>query len=389
MIPKPLDGIFVVEMGTTEAEGMASLLLSDFGAEVVRLEFPKNGEEAPKNDEEASGLPEKDAPDRTSAEEASLYRLCDRGKKRVLCDPGLTEDRKWIRKLLQRADAVITSVPDVEMAQWNLNIDTLCSKNPGLVYASVTGFGQTGPYAHHYVYNDAVIQAESGFMSVTGEEGGEAVRSGSDFAAFAGAAHACIAVLMALIEAKKTGRGRRIDVSMMDCLLYGFENQYSIYLKSGKIPKPMGNRYALSAPVGDFLCRDGKRLMISVATEMQWKNFAEVLGHTEWLENPDYRNVKERLRHVKPLCEEVSAALMEHDSEELMELLQTRSCIYGRINDFADVVRHPQVKARQMIMEVEAPDGTKFKMPSHPIVMDGCKPAKTVIERPALYWEWE
>lgn len=115
MIPKPLDGNFVVEMGTTEAEGMASLLLSDFGAEVVRLEFPKNGEEAPKNDEEASGLPEKDAPDRTSAEEASLYRLCDRGKKRVLCDPGLTEDRKWIRKLLQRADAVITSVPDVEM----------------------------------------------------------------------------------------------------------------------------------------------------------------------------------------------------------------------------------------------------------------------------------
>ena len=193
---------------------------------------------------------------------------------------------------------------------------------------------------------------------------------------------------MALIDAQRTGKGRKVDVSMMDSVLYGLENQFSLYLKSGKVPVPMGNHYALSAPVGDFLCRDGKKLMISVATDTQWRNFAEVLGHLEWLENPDFRNVSARLKHYQSLGAAVAGAFMEYSSDELMELLQTRSCIYGRINDFEDVVRHPQAAARGMFVKVTAPDGASFMAPGNPLVLDHAKCVDTVINNTKVCLEY-
>lgn len=364
---KPLEGITIVEMGTSEAEGIAALLLSDYGAKVIRLEFPDNEKDIHQSDKS--------------------FRICDRGKIRLLFRPDMPEDRKWLKDLLPKIDGIVTSVPDLQMSQWNLTVDILCSQNPRLVYTCVTGFGQKGPYAQRHGYDDGVIQAESGFMSVTGPEGGEPVRSGSDFAAFAGGANACIATLMALIDAARTGQGRKIDISMMDSLLYGLENQYSVYLKSRKIPRRIGNHYALSAPVGDYPCRDGRKLMISVATQAQWENFANVLGHPEWLDNPDYRDLNGRLKHYVRLGEDVTAAFMEHDCDELMELLQTKSCIYGKINNFEDVVNHPQAKERQMFMEISVPDGTKMTVPSNPLMIDGHKFAGTKISDTKLCQE--
>lgn len=357
MTLKPLDGITVVEMGTTEAEGIATLLLSDYGAEVIRLEFPEEDME----------------------EKWPDFRICDRGKRRIRLRPDMQEDRGWLKELLTRIDAIVTSVPDSQMAQWDLDAETLCNKNPRMVYTSVTGYGQAGPYAQGRLYNEAAIQAESGFMSITGPEHGEPTRCGGDFAAFAAAANACIGTLMALIDVQRTGQGRRIDVSMMDAILYGLENQFSVYLKSGQIPERLGNHYALSAPVGDFTCKDGRKIMISVATGTQWENFADVMGHPEWLENPDYRNVSARLENHCLLEKEVAAAFSEHTSENLMRRLQAKKCIYGQINDFKEVAEHEQVRARHMFIEVEAPDGRKMTVPNNPLVIDGKKYAGTVI----------
>lgn len=365
MTRKPLEGITIVEMGTTEAEGVTTLLLSDYGAKVLRLEFLEEYE----------------------VENTQGFRICDRGKERILFRPNVQEDKAWLKELLPWIDAIVSSVPASQLAQWNLDADTLCRENPRMVYTSVTGYGQTGPYAQGRLYNEASIQAESGFMSTTGPEHGEPVRSGSDFATFAAAANACIGTLMALIDAQRTGKGRWIDVSMMDSVLYGFENQFSLYLKSGKVPGPLGNHYALSAPVGDFLCKDGKRLMISVATQMQWENFAKALGHTEWLENPAYRNLNARLKNYRMLGEEVGAAFLDRTSDELMEQLQMKKCIYGKINDFKDVVQHPQVAARHMLMEIETPDRKKMVVPSNPLILDGQKYAGTVINDTSMCHE--
>lgn len=368
MTLRPLDGIRILEMGTTEVEGVATLLLSDYGAEVIRLEFPGGAFE---------GMPEN----------RQGFRICDRGKTRLSFCPDNPAERRWLEDVLPRVDAVVSSVPEREMAQWELDAGTVCGRYPRMVYTSVTGYGATGPFGERPC-NEASIQAESGFMSITGPEHGEPVRSGSDFATFAGAANACIGTLMALIDAQHTGKGRKVDVSMMDSVLYGLENQFSLYLKSGKVPVPMGNHYALSAPVGDFLCRDGKKLMISVATDTQWRNFAEVLGHPEWLENPDFRNVSARLKHYQSLGTAVAGAFMEYSSDELMELLQTRSCIYGRINDFEDVVGHPQAAARGMFVKVTAPDGASFTVPGNPLVLDHTKSAGTVINNTKLCLEY-
>ena len=358
MIPKPLKGITVVEMGTVEAEGIASLLLSDYGARVIRLEmvFPEQ-----KNSQTNS------------------FRICDRGKERILFRPDRKEDRNWFEQQIKKTDALITSVPKKLLSQWHMDSAVLCVKNPGLVYTSITGYGQSGPWGEGHPYNEITIQAESGLMSITGEEHGEPVRCGGDFAVFAGGLNACIATLMALIDRNRSGRGRVCDVSMMDSIIYGLENQFSLYLKSGVVPVPMGNHYALSAPVGDYCCRDGKKLMISVATEPQWNNFAEAVGHREWLEDEDYRNVQSRLKHYKKLEKDVAAAFMEYTSEELVRRLQSKNCIYGTVNDFKDVARHPQTEARHMLISVRVPDGDQWTVPSNPLVMDGEKPAGHVI----------
>ena len=359
MIPKPLNGITVVEMGNAEAEGIASLLLSDYGAEVIRLEI--------------------EFPDETEKKEKTDFRICDRGKRRILFHPENVSEREWLKELLSDTDAVISSFPEEILKQWGMDGRAMQAVNQRLVYTSITGYGQEGPYGHCRPYNEITVQAESGLMSITGPEHGEPVRCGSDFATFSGGANACIATLMALIDVRKTGQGRRNDVSMMDSILYGLENQFSIYLKSSHIPVPMGNHYALSAPVGDFLCKDGKKVMISVATEVQWKNFAEVMGHIEWLDDPAYRNVGERLKNYKKLENDVAGAFMERTSDEALKQLQSKNCIYGKINNFEDVVRHPQVAVRHIFMDVRTPDGEKMRAPSNPLIMDGEKPAKNVI----------
>ncbi len=362
---RPLDGIRVIELGRTEAVGLAGLMLSDFGAEVILIDPPETAltnEEISNEDSITFGVV------------SHTQRLCDRGKKRVFLDLADEGQRGLFLKLLRSADALLDGLkPDEE--RYGITEEFMAENFRNLTYVSVSGYGASGPYAGRPA-SEGTIQAESGFMSTTGAENGDPVRSGGDMANFLGGMIGCIAALMSLAEkarnqaAGKPARGRQVDVSMMDSILYGLENQFSLYLKSGRIPKPRGNRYALSAPVGNFPCRDGE-IMISVATETQWKAFAETLGHPEWLEKPEYINVSHRLENYKILGEDVARAFSGHTKAELMELLQKRSCIYGCINDFSQVVDHPQTAARKMFMEAEGPGGERIKAPANPILIDG------------------
>ena len=364
----PLSGLRVLELGFSEAAGIAALLLSDFGAEVIRLDMPAKCNEAPELSNEDAiifGL------------ETVSERLCDRGKKRVLLDLGDKPQRELFLRLLKTSDAVLDGFAPGIMDSYLLSHESLQEAFPDLVYTSVSGYGASGPYADR-LWSEATIQAESGFVSTTGTEGGDPFRSGGDMASFFGGLLACIGTLTALLGrrmqgAKATGvsGGRYVDVSMMDSILFGLENQFSLYLKSGVVPKPRGNSYALSAPVGNFPCGDGKEIMISVATEAQWRAFAGALHKDEWLARPEYANVSRRIEHDKLLGEEVSAAFAEYTREELTERLQSGGCIYGYINDFPAVTEHRQSLARGMFIEVTRADGTAFTVPANPLVIDG------------------
>lgn len=352
MKPRPLDGYIIVEAGTAEAEGLATLLLSDYGAQVYRLELKQ-----------------------ASSEE--LFRVCDRGKTKVSCRLECEEDRAWLHELLAKADGFVTSLPEEQLERWGLDAGTLHRHNPKLVHVSVTGYGQRGPWAGRSC-DEGCVQAESGLMSITGSEEGEPVRTGGEVAAFTGGACACIALLMGLIDARLTGKGRDMDVSMMDAILYGMENHFSVYLRTGRVPRPMGNHYALAAPVGDYRCGDGQSIMISLSSQAQWEKFVTVLGSPAQLCVPDYGTFHGRLAHRRQLDRDINAVFETYSSDELLELLLTAGCVCGKINDLAAAAAHPQVTARGMLLEAVKEDGTRVRVPSDPLVLDGCRCAEEV-----------
>lgn len=369
----PLRKLRILEIGTLESVGMAGMLLSDLGAEVIRIDAqPLDGAETVQSVEDAV----------TFGLTAGGDRLCDRGKKRVSLDLRDAGQRDLFKRLLATCDGLLDGCSLRAMAEVGLDEEALQAVSPDLVHTRISGYGGFGPYADR-LWSEAVIQAESGFVSTTGMEGGDPVRSGGDMATALGGLMGCIAMLMGLLGRYKAAgsRAREIDVSLMDSVLFGLENQFSLYLKSGVIPRPKGNNYALSAPVGNFRCKDGEEIMISVATEAQWKAFAEVLGREDWLAYPEFSNVSQRIAHYKLLGEEVSAEFARYTRAELMEILQRRSCVYGCINDFPAVVNHRQVAQRGTFAEVTGSDGGVFLAPMHPLTDCG-RPECRIIHAP-------
>lgn len=348
MIKKPLEGFQVLEYGESALSAICSLMLSDFGAAVIKIE------------------------DCTSINniniERSSYVAQNHGKKISGINPFSPNDRISFYELIKNSDAIITDHMNLVNTP-ELNYETLKSINEKLVYTFISGYGMTGSFSNR-LFSDQTIQAESGIMSITGEEYSDPVLCGAPIAQHLGASIGCIGTLMAVIEAEKKGHGRFVDVSAMDSLLFGLENQFSMYLKTDRIPLPIGNNYHLSAPVGVFPCKDGE-LTISVATHSQWIAFAETLKHTEWLSDPRFATVQDRIKNYPELNELVTEAFASYTYDELIIALQNRHCIYGRVNSIADVVTHPQVQHRQTFVSAKYEDGVIYTVPATPIRMNG------------------
>lgn len=352
---KPLDGIRILDFTQFMSGPMCTLLLSDFGAEVIKIENPPIGDNTrygPVIDSNVS----------------SHFASRNRGKKSILLNMKEAAHKDLFLALVKTADAVVENYKPGTMEKFGITYDLLKSINPKIVYTSISGYGQTGPYADHAAF-DQTVQAESGVMSITGERGGNPVKCGSSIADYSGGLMACIGTLMGIVEAKQTGHGRRVDISMMDSLIFSLENQLSTYMRTGNVPKPNGNGYATSAPIGAFECKDGKSLMISVGTDTQWKTFTEVLNQPQWFENPDYSTMTLRAQNAREIDAEVAKVFKQYTSDELAEMLQARHCVYGRINDFAAVADHPQVAHRNTMVNATYPNGVTFKVPGNPILM--------------------
>lgn len=275
---------------------------------------------------------------------------------------------KTVLELVKTADAVIENYKPGTMEKFGINYKVLKEINPKIVFTSISGYGQDGPYASHAAF-DQTVQAESGMMSITGPEGGEPVKSGGSIADYTGGLMACIGTLMGILEAQKTGHGRRVDVSMMDSLIFCLENQFSSYLMTGKVPKPMGNSYASSAPIGAYKCKDGKSLMITVGTDAQWKTFCEALNQPQWYANEGWATMTQRAADYKAIDAEVNRVFSQYDSEEVADMLFKGKCVYGKINDFEAVANHPQVQYRKTIVNANYANGVTFRVPGNPILM--------------------
>lgn len=352
---KPLEGFRILDFSQFMSGPMCTLLLNDFGAEVIKIENPPIGDNTRYGNVIDNGA-------------SSHFATRNRGKKSIVLNMKDETHKKLFLELVKTADAVIENYKPGTMEKFGINYDVLKAINPKIVFTSISGYGQDGPYADHAAF-DQTVQAESGMMSITGPEGGEPVKCGGSIADYSGGLMACIGTLMGIIEAQRTGHGRRVDVSMMDSLIFCMENQFSSYLRSGKVPKPSGNSYASSAPIGAYKCKDGKSLMITVGTDAQWKTFCEALNQPQWYENQNWATMTQRAKDYKAIDAEVLRVFSDYTSDEVADILQKHKCVYGKINDFEAVANHPQVTHRQTIVNAVFPNGTSFRVPGNPIHM--------------------
>jgi len=352
---KPLEGFRVLDFSQFMSGPMCTLLLNDFGAEVIKIENPPIGDNTRYGNIIDNGT-------------SSHFATRNRGKKSIVLNMKEVAHKNLFLELVKTADAVIENYKPGTMAKFGINYEVLKEINPKIVFTSISGYGQDGPYSDHAAF-DQTVQAESGIMSITGSEGGEPVKCGGSIADYSGGLMACIGTLMGIIEAQRTGCGRRVDVSMMDSLIFCMENQFSSYLRTGNVPKPSGNSYASSAPIGAYKCKDGKSLMITVGTDAQWKTFCAALNQPQWFENGNWATMTQRAKDYKAIDAEVLRVFSDYTSDEVAEILQKNNCVYGKINDFKAVANHPQVAYRKTIVNAAFQNGTTFQVPGNPIHM--------------------
>lgn len=353
---KPLKGFRILDFTQFFSGPICTLLLADYGAEVIKIENPPVGDFT-----RYGNVVENQA--------SSLFTTRNRGKKSIVLNMKDQRQKELFLKLVKSANAVVENFKPGTMKKFGITYDLLKEINPGIVYTSISGYGQDGPYADHAAY-DQTVQAEAGIVSITGQKDGEPVKCGAAIGDYCGGLIGCIGTLMGIVQAQKTGVGRRIDVSMMDSLIFGLENQLSAYLKTGKIPFPTGNSYFSAAPIGSYICKDGKKLMISIGTDREWVRFANAMEQPQWLENPAYKTMRKRADLREEIDHEVQVVFLKYTQQEIIERMHAAHCVYGRINNFEEVAAHPQVQFRKTLVNAVYPDGTTFKVPGNPMLMN-------------------
>lgn len=358
MSMKPLEGIRVLDFTQFMAGPMATMLLSDLGAEVIKLENASTGGDATRY-----GNYIKDGA-------SSHYATRNRGKKSVAINMKDPAERDLFLELVKTADVVIENFKPGTMEKFGVTYDRLKEMNPKITYVRISGYGQEGPYANHAAF-DATVQAEAGIMSITGPEGSNGYKCGASVADYSGALLGAFSSLVGIIDAIRTGHGRCIDISMMDALLFMQENQLSVYNITKKIPKPAGNRYPSASPIGDFMCKDGIPIMLNISTDKQWKDFALVLGQPQWLENPNFETMKKRADNYKEIEAEVNRVFATLTSDEVCEKLQSVQSIYGRINNYEKIMEHPQVAFRHTFVNATYENGISYSVPGNPLLISG------------------
>ncbi|HZZ84127.1 MAG TPA: CaiB/BaiF CoA-transferase family protein [Anaeromyxobacteraceae bacterium] len=362
--PGPLSHLRVLDLSRVLAGPWASQLLADLGAEVIKVERPGAGD-----DTRGWGPPWlRDAEGRETSE--SAYYLCaNRGKRSVTVDLSRPEGQELVRRLSARSDVLLENHKVGGLARYGLGYADLAAANPGLVYCSITGFGQTGPYRQRAGY-DFLIQGMGGLMSVTGEPdgapGGGPMKTGIAITDLLTGMYAAVAVLAALAERDRTGRGRHVDLALLDVQVAMLANQAQAWLATGRPPARLGNAHPSIVPYQRFSTRDG-HLVLAVGNDGQFTRFCEVAGAPELARDERFATNAGRVTNraaLVPLLERLFAA---RTSREWLEALEPAGVPCGPINDLAQVFEDPQVRQRGMRLEVEHPLAGRVPLVASPI----------------------
>ena len=344
-MPGPLSHLVVLDLSRVLAGPWCTQLLADLGAEVIKIEKPGSGD-----DTRSWGPPFlKDTQGRDTGE-AAYYLACNRGKKSVAVDFTQSEGQAVVRELARGADIVVENFKLGGLAKYGLDYAKLSTVNPRLVYCSITGFGQTGPYAERAGY-DFIIQGMGGFMSVTGERddlpGGGPQKAGIAISDLMTGMYACTAILAAIAQRELSGVGQYVDVSLLDAQVAMMAVMNMNYLVSGTPPGRAGNAHQNIVPYQVFACADG-HLILAVGNDAQFARFCEIAGKTEWARDPRFAANAERVKQRDVLVPLIEAVMHTRTQGEWLAALEAVGVPCGPINRLDQVFADPQVCARGM-----------------------------------------
>jgi crotonobetainyl-CoA:carnitine CoA-transferase CaiB-like acyl-CoA transferase len=340
----PLTGLKVVELARILAGPWIGQTLADLGAEVIKIESPEG------DDTRRWGPPFVRDADGNEMD-AAYFHCCNRGKRSVIADLRSEEGRTLVRDLASDADVFVENFKVGGLAKFGLDYPTLAVLNPRLVYCSVTGFGQDGPYAHRPGY-DAMIQAMGGLMSVTGEADGPPQKVGVAIGDLCAGLYGVIAIQAALAMRERSGRGQQIDISLLDTMVAMLANQNLNYLVSGSVPTRHGNAHPNIVPYQVFAVRDGQ-IMLAVGNDQQFGKLCSLLDLAGLASDSRFASNAARVAHRDELIALLDAALLVRDRDVLLDQLARSGIPAGPINSIAEVFDDAQVRHRQMRLDLD------------------------------------
>lgn len=338
-----LEGIQVLDLTRILSGPLATMILADLGADVIKVENTGSGDDA-----RQWGPP-------FHGDDAAYFMSANRNKRAISVDLKTDAGKEIVLRLADRADVVAENFRPGTAARLGLSYEDLAARNPGLVYASISGYGQTGPDAALPGY-DAIAQARSGMMSITGEADGPPTRPGVASADIGAGMWAAIGILAALRARSITGRGQHVDVALLDGQVSWLTYVASGYFATGAVPPRFGSAHPMIVPYQAFATRDGY-IMIAIGNDRLWRRFADAVGRADLGSDPRYATNPGRVRHRGELVAELSLTLRERESADWSKLLACAGIPAAPVATVADALADPQVLARDMIARFDHPSG--------------------------------
>jgi CoA:oxalate CoA-transferase len=365
----PLAGYRVLDLTTFLSGPFCTQILADLGAEVVKMEAPE-------------GDSSRAIPPHFVGEDSAYYLGINRSKRSIVVDMKQADGLALAKRLIAAADVVVENYRPGVAARIGLDIQALCERNPELVWASISGFGQTGPWKDRPAY-DMIVQALSGVMSLTGEPGRPAVRLGIPAGDMVAGMYATIAINAALADRERTGRGRVIDISMLDCQLAMLSYQSSYALIAGTTPQPQGARHDSIPTYRSFVARDGRELVVTANTERMWRGLCQALGCQALVDDPRFADGGARLKNKLALWPLLEQAFLARDAADWIEPLTAQGVPVALIKTVPEALQDARESGREMITAMVSPQGQRIEVVGNPIKFAGV-PTPPAAYPPAL-----
>jgi crotonobetainyl-CoA:carnitine CoA-transferase CaiB-like acyl-CoA transferase len=355
-----LTNIRVLDLTRVLAGPWATQMLADFGAEVIKIEKPSEGD-----DTRGWGPPFLKNPD-GSRGDAAYFQSANRGKWSVAIDMASAEGQQLIRDLAAKSDVVIENFKVGGLKKYGLDYESLKAVNPRLIYCSITGFGQDGPYANRAGY-DFMIQGMSGVMSITGEKNGSPIKMGVAFSDVFAGLHAVIGILAALYHRERSGEGQFIDISLLDSQVAVLANQALNYLVGGKPPGRLGNAHPNIVPYQTFETADG-HIIMAVGTDRQYAEYCAIIGAPHLAADERFKTNRGRVENREALIPQLQPFMKKRTTAAWIEAFEAAAVPCGPINTLEEVFANPQVLARGLQIGLTRDDGLQVPGVANPIV---------------------